>query len=107
VLDRGQPGEAYNVGGESERRNIDVARLVVEHLKLDEDAIEHVPDRPGHDFRYALDNSKIRRELGWQPEKKFEDGLHHAVDWYREHSDWWMELKSRLGRESRGFWTGA
>lgn len=107
VLDRGRPGEAYNIGGESERHNIDVAKLVVEQMGLGEDSIEYVPDRPGHDFRYALDNAKITRELGWRPEKKFEDGLRRTVDWYREHADWWRPLKERLSRASRGFWTGA
>jgi dTDP-glucose 4,6-dehydratase len=105
VLERGQPGEAYNVGGESERHNIEVARLVVKHLGSDEDVIEHVPDRPGHDFRYALDNAKIARELGWRPQKKFEDGLGNTVAWYREHADWWRPLKEPLSQESKGFWT--
>jgi dTDP-glucose 4,6-dehydratase len=107
VLDRGRPGEAYNIGGESERRNIDLVRLVVKQMGLGEDAIEYVPDRPGHDFRYALDNAKIVRDLGWRPETGFEDGLRRTVDWYREHPDWWRPLKERLARSSRGFWTGA
>ncbi|MCX6844377.1 MAG: dTDP-glucose 4,6-dehydratase [candidate division WOR-3 bacterium] len=123
VLDRGQPGEAYNIGGESERHNIEVARLVVELMGLgtgvlhppssvlsppsSDSWIDYVPDRPGHDFRYALDNAKIERELGWRPETSFEVGLSRTVDWYREHPDWWRPLKERLSRESRGFWTGA
>ncbi len=106
VLDRGQPGEVYNIGGESERHNIDVVKLVVKQMGLGEETVEYVPDRPGHDFRYALDNAKIQRELGWRPETKFEDGLSRTVDWYREHPDWWRPLKERLARESRGFWTG-
>jgi dTDP-glucose 4,6-dehydratase len=106
VLHSGKPGEAYNIGGESERHNIEVARLVVEQMGLGEDSIEYVPDRPGHDFRYALDNTKITRELGWRPETSFEDGLSWTVDWYREHPDWWRPLKQRLIRESKGFWTG-
>ncbi len=140
VLDRGKPGEAYNIGGESERHNIDVVRLVVELMGLgsgdlrppsssdltststststcssspspvsrppSSDAwLEYVPDRPGHDFRYALDNAKTTRELGWRPEIRFEDGLGRTVDWYREHADWWRPLKERLTRESGGFWT--
>jgi dTDP-glucose 4,6-dehydratase len=133
VLDRGRPGEAYNIGGESEQHNIDVAKLVVGLMELgagdqgsgardrsgprplspdpsspSPDAwVEFVPDRPGHDFRYALDNAKIQRELGWRPEVRFEDGLSRTVDWYREHPDWWRPLKARLEREARGFWTGA
>jgi dTDP-glucose 4,6-dehydratase len=105
VLKQGKPGEAYNVGGESERRNIDVVRQVVHQMGQGEDAIEYVSDRPGHDFRYALDNTKIRRELGWQPAIRFEDGLRWTVSWYREHPEWWQPLKARLNRESRGFWT--
>jgi len=69
--------------------------------------LEFVPDRPGHDFRYALDNAKIRKELGWQPEIRLEDGLSKTVDWYREHPKWWQPLKQRLERESKGFWTDA
>ena len=106
VLERGQPGQAYNIGGESERHNIDVVRLVVGQMGRGEEAIEFVPDRPGHDFRYALDNAKIRRELDWRPETEFEDGLSRTVDWYRRNTDWWRPLKERLSRESRGFWTG-
>lgn len=122
VLERGRPGEAYNIGGDSERHNIDVARLVVKLMGFgsgdqgpgttdarppsSDSWIEYVPDRPGHDFRYALDNAKIWSELGWRPEVKFEDGLRRTVDWYREHTDWWRPLKSRLSRESAGFWTG-
>ena len=115
VLDRGRPGESYNIGGESERRNIDVARLVVSLMGLgtrdqgpgtkDDSWIEYVTDRPGHDFRYALDNAKVQRELGWRPETSFEDGLRRTVDWYREHPEWWRPLKERLARESKGFWT--
>jgi dTDP-glucose 4,6-dehydratase len=129
VLDRGRPGEAYNIGGASERRNIDVAKMVVELMGLapgdsrpsssvsgpppspvlghpsSDPWLEFVPDRPGHDFRYALDNGKIERELGWRPETRFEDGLSRTVNWYREHPGWWRPLKARLTRESAGFWT--
>jgi dTDP-glucose 4,6-dehydratase len=136
VLDRGQPGQAYNIGGESERHNIDVVRLVISLMGLAEQVeakvqveagretslatsastltsissdpwIDYVPDRPGHDFRYALDNAKIQSELGWRPETRFEEGLSRTVDWYRENSDWWRPLKERLSRESKGFWTGS
>ncbi len=105
VLERGRPGEAYNIGGSSERRNIDVAKQIVEYMGSGEEAIEYVPDRPGHDFRYALDNAKIERELGWRPRINFNEGLTRTVDWYREHSEWWQAVKRRLARESRGFWT--
>ena len=68
--------------------------------------LSFVPDRPGHDFRYALDNAKIQSELGWRPETNFDDGLRRTVNWYRENSNWWRPLKERLSRESKGFWTG-
>lgn len=105
VLARGEPGEVYNVGGRSERRNIEVARLVIRLMGSDEEKIEYVPDRPGHDFRYALDIAKIARELGWRPEVEFEEGLRETVEWYRAHPAWWRPLIGRLERESRGFWT--
>ena len=69
--------------------------------------LSFVPDRPGHDFRYALDNAKIERELGWRPETKFEVGLRQTIDWYLGNTDWWRPLKARLSRESAGFWTEA
>ncbi|HDR00073.1 MAG TPA: dTDP-glucose 4,6-dehydratase [candidate division WOR-3 bacterium] len=106
VLERGRPGEAYNVGGASERRNIEVARMVIGEMGRGEESIEYVPDRPGHDFRYALDNAKISRELGWKPATRFEDGLNRTVAWYREHPEWWRPLLARLDRAAQGFWTG-
>ena len=95
VLDRGRPGEAYNIGGKSERRNIEVVRLVVGQMGLGEDAIEYVSDRPGHDFRYALDNAKIEHELGWRPEIRFEDGLRRTVRWYLDNEAWLAAISSR------------
>ena len=95
VLDRGRPGEAYNIGGKSERRNIEVVRLVVGQMGLGEDAIEYVSDRPGHDFRYALDNAKIEHELGWRPEIRFEDGLRRTVQWYLDNKAWLAAISSR------------
>ncbi len=95
VLHSGRPGEAYNIGGESERHNIDVAKLVIRQLELGEDAIEFVADRPGHDFRYALDNAKIEHELGWRPEIRFEDGLRRTVQWYLDNEAWLAAVSSR------------
>jgi dTDP-D-glucose 4,6-dehydratase len=69
--------------------------------------IELVPARPGHDFRYALDNTEIERELGWCPAIGFDEGLRRTAAWYREHADWWRPLKARLTRETVGFWTEA
>lgn len=106
VLERGRSGEAYNIGGASERRNIEVARMVIREMGLGDESIEYVPDRPGHDFRYALGNAKISRELGWKPATRFEDGLKRTVAWYREHPEWWRPLLAGLDRAAQGFWTG-
>ncbi|MEI8192071.1 MAG: GDP-mannose 4,6-dehydratase, partial [candidate division NC10 bacterium] len=105
VLRKGRPGEAYNVGGACEKRNIDVVHTVLNLLGKGEDAIQFVPDRPGHDFRYALSNDKIERELGWRPQIPFSEGILQTVEWYQQHTDWWTALKARLAQESQGFWT--
>ena len=105
VLRKGQPGEAYNVGGACEKRNIDVVHTVLSLLGKGEDAIQFVPDRPGHDFRYALSNDKIERELGWRPQTPFSEGILRTVEWYQQHTDWWRALKTRLAQESQEFWT--
>jgi dTDP-glucose 4,6-dehydratase len=89
ALLRGQPGEAYNLGGSNERRNIDVVRAILTLLGRDESAVEYVADRPGHDFRYALDSSKAECLLNWKPHVAFDQGLRVTLDWYRTHVDWW------------------
>jgi dTDP-glucose 4,6-dehydratase len=93
VLERAAPGSVYNVGGESEVRNIDVARKVLALVGLDESRMDFVTDRLGHDFRYALDNSKIGRELGWRPSVSFDEGIARTVGWYRDNRAWWERLK--------------
>lgn len=82
ILSSGQVGEVYNVGGHNEMRNIDIVRLICKLLDKPESLITYVEDRKGHDLRYAIDPSKIHRELGWLPETKFEDGLKSTVKWY-------------------------
>jgi dTDP-glucose 4,6-dehydratase len=104
ILDRGKAGEVYNIGGESEKRNIDIVRIILKLLRKDESYIKFVKDRPGHDYRYALDNTKIRNGLGWAPKVNLEAGLANTVDWYRNNHSWWRPLKERLARENRGFW---
>ena len=113
VLDRGAPGETYTVGGRSERRNIDVVRAIcalLDELCPDkqrgkhESLIDFVEDRPGHDLRYAIDSSKIERELGWRPAESFESGLRKTVEWYLANKSWCERVQSgayrgeRLGR---------
>lgn len=104
VLLKGQPGEVYNAGGGSERRNIDVVKMICALVGKGEDQIEFVPDRPGHDFRYALDNSKIRA-LGWAPKVDFTTGLEWTVRWYQEKTQWWYTVKRNLDKVNKGFWS--
>jgi dTDP-glucose 4,6-dehydratase len=106
ILHRGKSGEAYNVGGNAERRNIDIVRKVVEIMGKDESLITFVKDRPGHDYRYALDTSKIERELGWKPSLDMDSYLRKTIQWYRDNGWWWRPLKERLSAESKGFWEG-
>jgi dTDP-glucose 4,6-dehydratase len=95
VLRRGTPGEVYNVGAGHERPNLDVVRAILARLGKPATLIAHVPDRPGHDRRYALDSGKIRRELGWSPCRDFVQTLHDTVDWYAAHPAWWEEIRGR------------
>jgi dTDP-glucose 4,6-dehydratase len=96
---KGRPGEAYNIGGKSERENIAVTKAILREVGKPETLIRHVQDRPGHDRRYALDISKIERELGWTPQVTFEEGLKRTVRWYLENRDWWSRVKSGEYRE--------
>ena len=93
VLEHGQPGEAYNVGGPDEVENLDVVRAILELTGADPSLIEHVRDRPGHDRRYSLSSDKVRA-LGWSPRTRFADGLQHTVDWYRKNRGWWEPIRS-------------
>ncbi len=94
ALRKGKTGETYLVGGMTEDvSNLQVARMLIKYFDLDEDKITFVKDRPGHDRRYAVDWSKIKNELGWQPEHEFAEWLHKTVDWYRDNEAWWRPLK--------------
>ncbi len=99
VLERGRPGEAYNVGGPDECENIEVVRRILELTGRDESLIEYVRDRLGHDRRYSLSSDKIRAELGWEAEVHFEEGLKRTVDWYRDNEAWWAPIRSGEYRE--------
>ena len=92
VLREGEPGGIYNVGGE-ERENRDVAGRIVAATRADESLIRHVADRPGHDRRYALDDTRLR-SLGWAPARSFDEGLAATVEWYRDNRGWWEPIKS-------------
>jgi dTDP-glucose 4,6-dehydratase len=92
VFRKGRAGEVYNIGGDCERRNIDIVRQVLGLLGKPESLIRFVKDRPGHDRRYAMDNTKIRAELGWAPAVMFENGLRLTVDWYLSHRSWWEKV---------------
>lgn len=82
VLESGQVGEFYNISSGDFRSNLEVTRMIIEHFGYEDDAIEFVKDRPGHDFRYAISSSKIRKELGWEPKVDFINGLSHTIQWY-------------------------
>lgn len=87
VLERGRVGQVYNVGGHSERSNLEIVHLILGELGKPESLIEYVPDRPGHDRRYAIDNTKIKQELGWEPAYTFETGIRETIAWYRAHPE--------------------
>jgi dTDP-glucose 4,6-dehydratase len=96
---RGKAGEVYNIGGRSERENIDVTKAILREVGKPETLVAWVKDRPGHDRRYALDTSKVERELGWRPSVKFEEGLRRTVAWYLSNREWWGRVKSGAYRE--------
>ena len=88
VFHKGVSGERYNIGGHNEKRNIEIVKLILQRLGKSEDLIEYVEDRKGHDYRYAIDPTKIKEELGWYPKTKFEDGIVKTIDWYLENPEW-------------------
>ena len=94
ILHKGKVGEVYNLGGHSERTNLEVVKTILKALGKSEDLIEFVKDRPGHDLRYAIDSSKSERELGWELSYKFEDGIQKTVEWYVENQDWIEDILS-------------
>lgn len=88
VFHNGKSGERYNIGGHNEKRNVEIVKLILKHLGKSEDLITYVEDRKGHDYRYAIDPTKIKNELGWEPKTKFEDGIIKTIDWYLRHMEW-------------------
>ena len=94
ILTRGRIGETYLVGADGERSNVDVLREILKCFGRDPDDFDRVRDRPGHDRRYAIDPTKLRRELGWEPERTdFAEGLAETIEWYRENEAWWRPAK--------------
>lgn len=94
VLKKGEVGEIYNVGGNNEKANIEIVKLILQSLGKSEDLITYVQDRPGHDRRYAIDNTKITTELGWKPAYTFEQGIAETIDWYQNHWEWLERIVS-------------
>ena len=103
VVTHGKTGETYNIGGHNEKTNLEVVRTVcalLEELAPRKpagiarytDLITHVPDRPGHDTRYAINAAKIQRELGWTPQETFDSGIRKTVQWYLDNPDWWQNV---------------
>ena len=94
ILQKGREGQVYNIGGHNEMRNIDIVKRIVRALGKSEELIAYVPDRKGHDLRYAIDPTFIHKELGWLPETKFEAGLEKTVRWYLDNRSWWENILS-------------
>lgn len=94
VLEKGIMGEVYNIGSSNEKANIEIVKLLINALHKSEDLITYVQDRPGHDRRYAIDNTKITKQLGWSPAYTFEAGIQKTIAWYLEHTDWMEQIAS-------------
>ena len=97
VMRGGRPGEVYNIGGNSERKNIEITRIILKDLGKGEELISYVPDRLGHDRRYAIDSAKLQGELGWKPAFGFEEGIRDTIAWYKEHQGWCAAVSGTHG----------
>ena len=95
IVDEGRIGETYLIGADGEMNNKSVIQMILRLMGRDEQAFEHVNDRPGHDMRYAIDATKLRTELGWEPKfRDFESGLADTIEWYRSNENWWRPMKA-------------
>lgn len=92
VLHNGKVGEIYNIGGNNEYTNIEIVKRIIQYLGKSESLIHHVTDRPGHDRRYAIDSSKLQKELGWSPKYTFDIGIEQTIKWYLENKTWWERI---------------
>ena len=95
ILEKGIDGETYCIGVDNDISNIDVVKIILKILEVGNDKIEYVKDRPGHDRRYAINAEKIKRQLGWESQFKFEDSLNLTINWYRQNKTWWQKLKNK------------
>ena len=95
ILEKGIDGETYCIGVDNDISNIDVVKIILKILEVGNDKIEYVKDRPGHDRRYAINAEKIKRQLGWESQFKFEDSLNLTINWYRQNKNWWQKLKNK------------
>ena len=95
IISNGKIGETYCIGVDSDISNLEVIKKIIKILGKSQDSIEYVKDRPGHDRRYAIDSTKIKKELGWKPKYDFDEALKLTVDWYKQNKDWWKKLKDK------------
>ena len=93
IMEKGEPGEVYNIGTGDEKTNLETTKFILQEMGLGQELIEYVKDRPGHDWRYAINSQKLRG-LGWQPCVSWTDGLCRTISWYKENGDWWKKIKS-------------
>ena len=99
IIKKGKIGETYCLGGGQEMSNMELTKKIIALMGREEDMIEYVKDRAGHDFRYAMDFRKAKKELGWKPQIDFKDGLSRTVDWYQDNKNWWQKLKGQKFKE--------
>ena len=99
ALEKGRSGATYNIGARNERRNLEIAKSILDQLGKSHSLIKFVKDRPGHDRRYAIDPTLVETELGWRPRETWESGLRKMIEWYRSNTDWLARVRSGAYRE--------
>ena len=102
IVRKGKIGEVYNLGGHSERQNIEIVKIILKQMNKPESLIEFVEDRKGHDLRYAIDSSKVEKELGWNRTYTFEQGIKETIDWYLNNEDWIKNIESGEYKKAYG-----